>query len=54
MHRQKAKVSVTPKSRLPHNNRKIYYYTFAASAELAYRQPSQEAPKNIGDQPIDR
>jgi len=43
------KVSVTPKSWLPRNNRK----TFAASAELAYGQPSQEAPKNIRDQPID-
>jgi len=27
--------------------------TFAASAELAYAQPSQDAPKNMRDQPID-
>jgi len=27
------KVSVTPRSWLPFNNRKIYYNTFAASAE---------------------
>jgi len=47
-------VSVTPKWWLPHNNRKTYYNTFAASAELAYGQPSQEAPKNIRDQAIDR
>jgi len=35
------KVSVTPKSWLPRNNRKSYYNTFAASAELAYGQPSE-------------
>jgi len=35
------KVSVTPKSWFPRNNRKTYYNT-AASAELAYRQPLQE------------
>jgi len=29
------KVSITPKSWLPCNNRKTYYNTFAASAELA-------------------
>jgi len=29
-----------------------YYNTFAASTELACGQPSQEAPKNIRDQPI--
>ena len=48
-----SKLSVTPKSWLPSNNRKKYYNTFAASAELAYGQPSQEAPKNIRDQPTD-
>jgi len=32
---------------LPCNNRKTYYNTFAASAELAYGQPSQEAPWRI-------
>jgi len=47
------KVPVTPKSWLPRNNRKMYYNTFAASAELSYGQPSQEAPKNIRYQPID-
>jgi len=31
----------------------MYYNTFAASAELSYGQPSQEAPKNIRYQPID-
>jgi len=42
------RVSVTPKSWLPCNDRKTYYNTFAASAELAYGQLwSQEAPKNI-------
>jgi len=35
----------------PRNNRKTYHNTFAASAELAYGQPSQEAPKKIRDQP---
>jgi len=49
----KGKVSVLPKSWLPCNNRKTYYNTFAASAELAYGQPSQDAPKNIHDQPTD-
>jgi len=44
------KVSVTPKSWLLRNNRKTHYNTFAASAVLAYGQPSQEAPKNIRDQ----
>jgi len=39
--------------RLPRNNRKTYSNTFAASAELAYGQPLQEAPKNAHDQPID-
>jgi len=38
---------------LPRNNRKTYYNTFAASAELAFGQPWQEAPKNMRDQPID-
>jgi len=47
------KVSVTPKSWLPRNNRKTYYNTFAASTELAYGQPSQEAPKNTRDQLTD-
>jgi len=47
------KVSVTLKSWLPRNNRKKYYSTFTASAEQAYGQPSQEAPKNIRDQPTD-
>jgi len=47
------KVSVTPKSWLPRNNRKTYYHIFAASTELAYGQPTQEAPKNIRDQPTD-
>ena len=47
------KVSVTPKSWLPCNDRKTYYNTFAASADLAYGQPSQEVPNNIRDQPID-
>ena len=46
-------VSVTPKSWLSLNNRKTYYTTSAASAELAYGQPSQEPPKNVHDQPID-
>jgi len=46
------KESVAPKSRLPRNNRKTHYNTFAASAELAYGQPKQEAPKNMRDQPI--
>ena len=50
-----SKVSVTPKSWWsPRNNRKTYYNTLVASAELAYGQPSQEAPKNMRDQPIDR
>jgi len=40
------KVSVTPKSWLPCNNRKTYYNTFMASAKLTCGQPSQEAPKN--------
>jgi len=44
------KVSVTPKSWLPRNNRKTYYNTVAASAALGYGQSSQEAPKNIRDQ----
>jgi len=48
------KVSVTPKSWLIRNNRKTCYNTFVASAELAYGQPSQEAPKNIRDQAIHR
>jgi len=39
---------------LPRNDKKTYYNTFAASAELAYGQPSQEAPKNIRNQPTDR
>jgi len=39
--------------RLSRNNRKTYYNIFAASAVPAYGQPSQEAPKNIHDQPID-
>jgi len=43
------KVSVTPKSLLPRNNRKTYYNTSAAPAELAYGQPSQEAANNIRD-----
>ena len=47
------KVSVTPKSLLVLNNRKTYYNTFAVSAVPAYGQPSQEAPKNIRDQPTD-
>jgi len=47
------KVSITPKSWLPRNNAKTYYNAFAASAELAYGQPSQEAPKNVRDQPTD-
>ena len=37
--------SVTTKSWLARNNIKMYYNTFAASAKLAYDQPSQEAPK---------
>ena len=41
------KVSFTPKSRLSRNNRKTYYNTFAASAVLAFGQPSQEAPRNM-------
>jgi len=45
------KVSVMPKSWLSHNNRKTCHNTFAASGVLAYGQPSQEAPKNIRDQP---
>jgi len=36
-----------------YSNRKTYYDTFAASAVLAYGQPSQEALKTIHDQPID-
>ena len=47
------KVSVRSKSWLQSNNRKTDYNTFVAFAELAYGQPSQEAPKNIRDQPID-
>jgi len=47
------KVSVTAKSWLPRNNRKTFYNTFVASAQLAYGQPSQETPKNTRDQPID-
>jgi len=47
------KVSVTPKWWLSRNNRKTYYNTFAASAELSCGQPSQKAPKNICDQPTD-
>ena len=47
------KVSVTPKWWLSRNNVKTYYNTLAASAKLAYGQPSQEAPKNIRDQPTD-
>ena len=47
------KVSVKPMSRLPRNNRKTYSKSFAASAELACGQPSQEAPMNVRDQPID-
>ena len=47
------KVSVTPKSWLPRNNRKTYYNTFAVSAELAYGQPSQEAPVYVTKQLID-
>jgi len=39
------KLSVTPKWWLWRNNRKTYHNTFAASAVLAYGQPSQEAPK---------
>ena len=50
----KVSVILTPKSWLLRNNRKTYYNTFAASAELAFGQPSQEAPKNIPDKPIDR
>ena len=46
------KLSITPKSWLPCNNRKIYYNIFAASAKKAYGQPSQQAPENIRDQPI--
>jgi len=38
---------------LPRSDRKIYYNTFAASAQLAYGQPSQETPKNARDQPTD-
>jgi len=38
---------------LSRNNRKTYYNTFAASAELSCGQPSQKAPKNICDQPTD-
>jgi len=49
---REGKVSVTLKSWLPRNNRKTYYNTFAASAKLAYGQPSQDLPKNICDQPI--
>ena len=45
-------VSGTPKSRLS-RNRTTYYNTFAASAVIAYGQLSQEAPKNICDQPVD-
>jgi len=48
------KVPVTPESWLPRNNRKTYYSTFVTSAELAYGRPSQEAPKNIRGQAIDR
>jgi len=47
------KVSVSPKSWLPRNNRKTCYNKFTSSAGLAYGQPSQEAPKNICDQPTD-
>jgi len=47
------KASVTPKSWLSRNDRKIYYHSFAASAELAYGQPYQDAPKNMRDQPFD-
>jgi len=32
----------------------ITYNTFVASSVLAYGLPSQEAPKNICDQPIER
>jgi len=38
----------TTKSLLLRNNRKTYYHTFATSDVLAYGQPSQETPKNIG------
>jgi len=47
------KVSVSHKSWLPCDNRKTYYNIFAASAELTYGQPSQDAPKNIRDQSTD-
>jgi len=47
------KVSVTLNHNCPAITEKTYYNTFAASAELAYGQPSQEAPKNIRGQPID-
>jgi len=33
--------------------RKRYFNTFAASAEKAYGQPSQETPQNVREQPID-
>jgi len=46
-------LSVSPKSLLPRSNRKTYYNTFAVSAVLACGQPSQEAPKNIRNQPTD-
>jgi len=35
------------------NNRKTYYNSFAASADMGYGQPSREAPKNIRDQLTD-
>jgi len=46
------KVSVTPKSWLSRNNRKAYYNAFAASAQQAYGQPSQETPNNTHDKSI--
>jgi len=38
---------------LSQNNKKTYHNTCAASALLAYGQPSQKAPKIIRDQPVD-
>jgi len=48
------KVSVTPKSWLPRDNRITYNNTSAAFAELAYGELFQDRPKNICNQPTDR
>jgi len=50
---KEGKVSLSRESWIPPYNRKTYYNIFEGSADLAYGQPSQDAPKNICDQPID-